>query len=39
LAHHAWSRLLIGAGWIGAPIYWRTEAPASLLITDENQFI
>ncbi len=26
LAHCAWSALPIGAGDIGAPIYWRTEA-------------
>ncbi len=30
---------LLAEGDIGAPIYWRTEAPAPLLILDENQFI
>jgi hypothetical protein len=30
---------LLAEGDIGAPIYWRTEAPAPLLIIDENQFI
>jgi hypothetical protein len=30
---------LLAEGEIGAPIYWRTEAPAPLLIIDENQFI
>jgi hypothetical protein len=30
---------LLAEGDIGAPIYWRTEAPAPLQIIDENQFI
>jgi hypothetical protein len=30
---------LLAEGDIVAPIYWRTEAPAPLLIIDESQFI